>query len=88
MMHCTILYNKSTPDERWATDMAKSLDNEGVVAELLDADSSRGIDLAEHYDITARPALLIAAADGTPVALWQGREQMPLVSEIAHSARQ
>lgn len=87
-MNCTIFYNRSTPDERWAADLAKELSTHGVGAELLDADSQRGIDMAEHYDIMARPAVLISTADGSPFALWQGHDQIPLISEIAHLTRQ
>jgi hypothetical protein len=88
VMTCYILYNKATPDERWAEDLVKSLGAEQVEAELLDADSPRGIQLAENYDVLGRPSVLLLGPSGSPFQVWQGREALPTVKEIAYLARQ
>lgn len=83
-MKVILLYNLRTPDERWATDLQTRLSAEQVEAELLDADSPRGAELAEHYDVMARPAILVIKEDGAPQQVWQGHDQMPQFSEIVY----
>jgi hypothetical protein len=83
-----VLYNKATEAERLATDLVDRLKKEQVEAELLDADSPRGIDLAEHYDILGRPAVVLVRDDGTPMQTWQGPDGLPSVSDVAYLAHQ
>ncbi len=83
-----VLYNKGTPAERTAAELVGRLEKEQVAAELLDADSARGIALAESYDILGRPAVVLVKDDGAPVKVWQGPEEVPVVSEIVYWAHQ
>ena len=83
-----ILYNRATPDERMATDFAERLKKEQIEVELLDADSPKGIGLAETYDVLGRPAVMVMKSDGAPVQIWQGTEGWPLLADVAYAARQ
>jgi len=83
-----VLYNKGTPGEGLATQFEASLKLEQIEVELLDADSPRGIGVAETYDILGRPAVVLLKSDGAPVKVWQGEEGLPPASEIAYLARQ
>jgi hypothetical protein len=87
-MKCYILYNKATEDERWSEGLAKALEAEQLDVELMDADSPRGIQLAESHDVLGRPAVLLIGPSGAPFQVWQGREGVPTVKEIAYLARQ
>ena len=81
-----VLFNKETPAERQAEDMAKRLEEEQLEVELLDADTARGIQLVENYDILGRPAVALIRDDGSPVQIWQGVEGMPTPSEVSYLA--
>ncbi len=83
-----ILYNRDTPEQRRAEDLAKRLTLEQVEAELLDADSPRGIQLCADYDILGRPAVVLVGASGTPVQVWQGADSLPTPSDVAYLAHQ
>ena len=83
-----VLYNKETPGERLAADIVKRLEQEQVECELLDADSPRGVQLAEHYDIMGRPAVALVRGDGSPVQVWQGEDGMPTPAEVSYLAHQ
>jgi hypothetical protein len=83
-----ILYNKNTEMERSVLDLESRLKRELVTTELLDADSPRGIQLAEHYDIMSRPAVMLVAEDGVPIQVWQGQENLPAPSDISYFAHQ
>jgi hypothetical protein len=83
-----LLYNKDTPAQRQVEDLEKRLKQEQLETELLDADSPRGIQLAENYEVLGRPALILAKDDGSPVGLWQGEDQMPAPGEVAYLAHQ
>ena len=83
-----VLYNKDTAAERVATDLLERLKREQLEAELLDADSARGIQLAEHYDVMGRPAVLLLREDGSPVQIWQGEDGLPMPSDVGYLARQ
>jgi hypothetical protein len=88
LMVAYVLYNKDTPGERVASDMAKRLEQEQVEAELLDADSPRGVQMAEHYDIMGRPAVALVREDGSPVQVWQGEDGMPSPADVSYLAHQ
>ncbi|HSX01260.1 MAG TPA: hypothetical protein VLF67_03365 [Candidatus Saccharimonas sp.] len=81
-----LLYNRRTPGEGQMQTLAKRLEPEQVNVELLDADSPRGIQLAEHYDILARPAVVMVRDDGSPVQVWQDPSNLPSPSEIGYLA--
>ena len=81
-----VLYNKNTPNERVAEDLGDRLEREQLQVEMLDADSPRGIQLAENYDIMARPAVALIRDDGSPVQIWQGEDGMPMPSEVEYLA--
>jgi hypothetical protein len=83
-----VIYNKNTPAERVATDLVERLEADEVDAELLDADSPRGIGLVEDYDIMDRPAVALIRDDGTPMQIWQGEDGMPSSSDIAYLVHQ
>ena len=55
-----------------------------VECEMIEADSPRGASLAEMYDITSRPAIVLAAGDGTPIERWQ--QQLPTPTDISYLA--
>ncbi|MDB5178100.1 MAG: hypothetical protein JWN01_43 [Patescibacteria group bacterium] len=88
VMIAYVLYNRNTPAERTAADLMKRLKTEQVEAELLDADSPRGIQMAESYDVLGRPAVVLVKADGTPLQIWQGEDSLPSPSDVAYLARQ
>jgi hypothetical protein len=83
-----VLYNRNTPAERMAEDLVRRLKDAQVEAELMDADSPRGIQLAENYDVMGRPAVMLVKTDGTPVQIWQGADSLPVPSDVAYLARQ
>ena len=87
-MKAYLLYNRNTPDERMVTDLADRLKEAQVDVELLDADSPAGIQFAESHDVLGRPALALVREDGSPVQIWQGREDLPAVSEVSYQAHQ
>ena len=86
-MICYLLYNRDTPAERQMADFAARLEPEDVETELIDADSPRGIQLVETYDLMDRPAVLLIKADGAPLQTWQG-EQLPTPTDIGYLAHQ
>jgi len=83
-----VIYNKDTPGERVAADLAKRLEREQVDAELLDADSPRGVQLVENYDVLGRPAVVLVKDDGTPVQVWQGEDGLPVPADVAYLSHQ
>lgn len=83
-----VLYNKATAVERPAAELCERLKREQVETELVDADSARGIQLAEHYDVMGRPAVLLLRTDGTPLQVWQGEGSLPSPGDVAYLAHQ
>ncbi|HVQ43403.1 MAG TPA: hypothetical protein VMT30_00330 [Candidatus Saccharimonadia bacterium] len=83
-----LLYNKRTSAERLMAEFNDRLQREQLETELLDADTPRGIQLAESYDIVGRPAVLILKTDGALVQVWQGEDSLPAPSDVAYLARQ
>jgi len=83
-----ILYNKGGENERLVQELAQRLEQEQVEVELTDADSPRGVQLAENYDILGRPAVALIRDDGTPVQVWQGADDLPAPSDVGYLAHQ
>ena len=83
-----LLYNGKTQTERTVAELAERLTREQIENELIDADSPRGIQLAEHYDVMGRPAVLLVKGDGSPMQVWQGEDSLPSPSDVAYLARQ
>ncbi len=83
-----MLYNRGTAAVTRVEDLARRLGEAGVRTELVDADSGRGIELAEHYDVLGRPALVLVREDGSPIEVWQGEEGMPAANDVAYLAHQ
>jgi hypothetical protein len=86
-MKAYVLFNRDTPTERQASDYAGRLNDADVDAELLDADSARGIQLAENYDILGRPAVALMREDGSPLQIWQG-DELPSITDVSYLAHQ
>lgn len=87
LMIAYLFYNRQSPTERQMADMEKELNRLEVETELVDADSPRGINLVEYYDIMGRPAIVLARGDGSAIEMWQG-DQMPLLADISYLAHQ
>jgi hypothetical protein len=83
-----LLYNRGTQAERQVQELARRLEGENVTTELLDADSPRGIQMAESYDLMARPAAILIKDDGAPVQSWQGEDQLPTPTDVGYLANQ
>jgi hypothetical protein len=83
-----ILYNKDTAEERLAAELGDRIKREQVDTEFLDADSPRGIQLAEHYDVVGRPAVILVAEDGVVMQMWQGQDSLPSPADVSYLAHQ
>ena len=81
-------FNRSTSGARVIERLAERLVAQGAEPEVIDADSPRGIQIAETHDIMGRPAVMVVSNDGTPVQVWQGEDRLPSPSELAYYARQ
>jgi hypothetical protein len=82
-----LLYNRATPNQAQMEELARRLEPLQVQTELIDADSPRGVQLAENYDLMERPAILLVRTDGSPVQTWAG-EQIPSPNDISYLAHQ
>lgn len=77
-----IFSNRNTDGERQAQQLGKELDLRKVDYELIDADSAKGIVLAELYDVMARPAVVLAGPEGVLIQTWD--HYWPSASDIAY----
>jgi hypothetical protein len=83
-MTAYLFYTKGSPHERQIQDLAEELGRRQVEVELVEADSSHGIQLSENYDVLARPAVVLAASDGSVINTWQ--EELPTPSDVSYWA--
>ena len=83
-MTAFLFYTKDSPGERQMAALATELGHLKVESETIEADSRRGASLAELYDITNRPAIVLTAGDGTPIERWQ--QQLPTPTDISYLA--
>jgi hypothetical protein len=88
VMIAYVIFNKDTAQERVASELADRISREQVETELLDADTPRGIQLVENYDVTRRPAVALMRDDGSPIQIWQGEDSLPTPSDVAYLAHQ
>ena len=79
-----LFYTKDTPGESQMRDLGEQLRHSQVEYELIEADSEHGAALSENYDILARPAVVLAAGDGTLINQWQ--HELPSASDISYWA--
>ncbi len=80
-----ILYNKNSPGEGEMQHLSRELEKLHVEHDLIDADSKEGVVLAELYDLLARPAIVLVAADGGMVKSWQHNLPGPqAISDLIH----
>jgi hypothetical protein len=87
-MKAYLLYNQATPAQRLVEDLEARLKEATVDTELVDADSPHGIQMVETYDVMARPAVILMSNEGTPVKIWEGMDDMPLVTDVSYLAHQ
>ncbi|HSH31439.1 MAG TPA: hypothetical protein VK963_02105 [Candidatus Saccharimonadales bacterium] len=85
-MIAQIIYTKDSIQEREAGDMAERLAKLRVTAKLVEADSAEGIATCQLYDLTGRPAVVLARDDGTMVERWQNA--WPTIAEVSYLAHQ
>ena len=79
-----LFYTKGSQSESQMQTLAEDLIKRQVDIELIEADSPKGIDLPKNYDVLARPAIVVAASDGTQLTQWQ--DVMPSGSDISYWA--
>lgn len=77
-----IFSNKNSEGQRKSELLGKELGLRKVNFELIDADSARGISLAELYDVLARPAVVLAGPDGAMIQKWD--HDWPSAPDIAY----
>lgn len=77
-----IIYNQGTEGEQKSTYLGSELEKRKVRYELIDADSARGIAIAEMYDVLARPAVVLAGPDGSMIQKWD--QYWPGAPDIAY----
>jgi hypothetical protein len=87
-MKAYLIFNRNTPGERALERLAKDLKDTEVEIEQMDADSRLGIGFVESYDVIGRPAVALVRADGSPVQIWQGEENLPSARELSYLAHQ
>lgn len=81
-----ILFQNGTEGERPARDLARELERRQVKAELVEADSPQGSQLAELHDLLSRPAVVLVRDDGSAVERWE--HQLPMASDVSYLAHQ
>ena len=83
-----VIYNKDSESEGLARQLASRVEDAQVDIELLDADSPRGVQMCDNYDILGRPAVALIRDDGSPLQIWQGADSLPTPSDVSYLAHQ
>ncbi len=81
-MKLHLLYTPDTPADRDLEYLQKRLGERRIQPNVIDAESRAGIDLAELYDVTSRPAAIATTDDGTLIEKWEGR--LPSLEEVSY----
>lgn len=85
-MTAYLFYTIGSPGEQTMRRLADQLQHYKLAAEMVNADSPRGSQLAETYDVLARPAVVLAASDGTIMGRWD--DALPQPGDVAYLAGQ
>ena len=82
-MKVVVLYHPNSEHAGKVEDYARDYERfkEGKVVELQSLETVEGAQTAKLYDITAYPAVLALADDGSLQNSWQG-EHLPLMAEL------
>ncbi len=81
-----IFYTPNNPMEREVNNLVQRLERLQVATKLVDPDRPDGAALAELYDISSRPAAVLARDDGTEVERWT--EALPIPEDVSYLAHQ
>jgi hypothetical protein len=81
-MNAYLFYHPGTPADRDIEYLQRQLAERQIELQLQDANSRDGAALAELYDLTGRPAVLVTGSGGQLVQQWQG--ELPSADEIAY----
>jgi hypothetical protein len=81
-MRAYLFYSAGDASEEQSKQLSLELSDLKVENELFDADTLDGSRLAELYDITRRPAAVVAFDDGRMVHRWLG--MLPPASDVSY----
>lgn len=81
-----IFYTKGAQGHERLERLADSLSHDGhrIEVRMIDADSVEGSGLVQVYDVLARPAIVLAGPDGTPLQTWT--DELPQAADILYRA--
>jgi hypothetical protein len=87
-MKVLILYRVNSEHERTVDEFVHEFHRkyEAIQLELMNLDTRDGSGVAELYDVTQYPSIVVIKDDGNIVRCWQG-EPLPLMDEVASYAR-
>jgi hypothetical protein len=85
-MTAQLFYVKDRPETRKVDDLAAELGRLRVATRLVEALTPDGIRLAELYDVTSYPAVVLTRDEGELVEKWQ--HALPLAADISYFAHQ
>lgn len=81
-MKAIALYHPNSDHSRSIEEFAHSMKMQsGQDIELVSLETIEGSSMAELYDITQYPAVIVRKDDGAMQKMWQG-ETLPLVNEV------
>ncbi len=85
-MEAYLFYTRQSEGERRMERLLRELKGRRVNAEMIDADSVRGIRATETYDLMIRPAVVVVRDDGQLVQAWTDPDRLPPADEISYYA--
>ncbi len=82
-MRVVVLYHPDSEQTGKVQDYIRELELQGKQRSIepVSLESKRGAELAEVYDVTNYPAVLVIADDGQLLKLWQTGD-MPLINDL------
>jgi hypothetical protein len=80
-MDAIVLYHPKSQHGGWVEDYSRDYKNaKNKQLKLISLETVEGDDIAKLYDVTAYPAVLVKAGDGSLLKLWQGG--LPMMNEL------
>ena len=83
-MRVLIFTNDDSVQARRLKELQTELERDQVAVTMLDGNASGNVELAELYDVTRRPAVVITQDDGQMVQRWL--DEPPAAGDIAYWA--